>query len=321
MKIALEQETIAKLNVLTTHKKKGTVKGEFPDFLIIGPQRTGTTWLVANLRYHPELQMSYPKELYFFNRLKLKENKYSRHYYDFRWHLIWKKPATFFREVVKVFFFDWFKTGWFKANELEWYMRFFQDDFISRFSKKRENVERAPSDLKPKMIGEATATYAILDEDVIQDIMTINPDMKAILIVRDPAERAWSHAKKDLVRNAFRNMSDTSKDEFASFFTKEEQLKCGNHTGNIDKWSHYLKPENLFVGFYDDIQLRPAEMLMDLFEFLGVTADEKFVSPKATQIINGTGPSRIPAEYKTMLDDIFKEEKERIKVSYDRSWT
>ena len=31
----------------------GTRLDGFADFLIVGPQRTGTTWLHAHLRYHP----------------------------------------------------------------------------------------------------------------------------------------------------------------------------------------------------------------------------------------------------------------------------
>src|SRR3990172_4024171 len=42
----------------------------FPDFLIVGPQRTGTTWLHAHLRSHPEIMLAEPKELFFFSSLK-----------------------------------------------------------------------------------------------------------------------------------------------------------------------------------------------------------------------------------------------------------
>jgi hypothetical protein len=42
----------------------------FPDFFIAGPQRTGTTWLHANMRFHPEIFLSEPKEIYYFSRLK-----------------------------------------------------------------------------------------------------------------------------------------------------------------------------------------------------------------------------------------------------------
>ena len=38
----------------------------FPDFFIVGPQRTGTTWLHAHLRFHPQIFLAEPKELFFF---------------------------------------------------------------------------------------------------------------------------------------------------------------------------------------------------------------------------------------------------------------
>lgn len=42
---------------------------DFPDFLLIGPQRTGTTWLHRNLILHPDIYMPPEKELYYFNNL------------------------------------------------------------------------------------------------------------------------------------------------------------------------------------------------------------------------------------------------------------
>ena len=41
----------------------------FPDFLIVGPQRTGTTWLAHNIKNHPQIIFSQPKELFFFDLL------------------------------------------------------------------------------------------------------------------------------------------------------------------------------------------------------------------------------------------------------------
>jgi len=38
-----------------------------PDFLVIAPAKTGSTWLAANLNCHPEIHMSPMKEMHFFN--------------------------------------------------------------------------------------------------------------------------------------------------------------------------------------------------------------------------------------------------------------
>ena len=40
----------------------------FPDFLGIGAQKAGTTWLHENLRRHPELFLPEEKELHYFDR-------------------------------------------------------------------------------------------------------------------------------------------------------------------------------------------------------------------------------------------------------------
>ena len=39
-----------------------------PDFLGIGPPKTGTTWLCENLRCHPDVYISKEKEVHYFNR-------------------------------------------------------------------------------------------------------------------------------------------------------------------------------------------------------------------------------------------------------------
>ena len=37
--------------------------------MLIGPQRTGTTWMYQNLRHHPQLLFAPDKEIYFFDLL------------------------------------------------------------------------------------------------------------------------------------------------------------------------------------------------------------------------------------------------------------
>ena len=43
-----------------------------PDFLVIGAQRAGTTWLHRVLRQHPSLWLPPVKELHYFDRLETK---------------------------------------------------------------------------------------------------------------------------------------------------------------------------------------------------------------------------------------------------------
>src|SRR4029077_15793488 len=93
---------------------------------------------------------------------------------------------------------------------------------------------------RPRVRGEATASYAALDPDVIADITALNPALKAVLMIRNPIDRAWSHAKKDLLRNRKRRFDDVSEAEFRAFFSDPYQLRCARYAEQCDRWSAHL---------------------------------------------------------------------------------
>lgn len=47
----------------------------YPDFLVIGAQKAGTSWLYRNLKYHKQVWLPPVKELHYFDTLKRKKNK------------------------------------------------------------------------------------------------------------------------------------------------------------------------------------------------------------------------------------------------------
>jgi len=257
----------------------------FPDFLIVGPQRTGTTWLHANLRFHPEIFLSEPKELFFFSRLKTPSH-----------------PK-------------------FQSDDLAWYLRFFRDP-LWRWAAKQAICLRMYRRLyRPRVRGEATASYAVLDRDVIAEITALRPDIRVILMVRNPIERAWSHAKKDLVRNRGRRFEDVSEDDFHAFFTDEYQLRCARYVDNIDNWSAHLKPGHLLVEMFDDIEARPEELLVEVLRFLGVSAERRYVPAEARKAVNPTLQSKVPAQHRRFLEDLFRDDLARLRKRLGVTWS
>jgi len=256
----------------------------FPDFLIIGPQRTGTTWLHAQLRYHPQIFLSEPKELYFFSSLKTRD------------------PRRFV------------------SDELSWYLRYFRDPLWRRAVKHGLSLWKYQQPYAPRVRGEATTSYAALDPDVIAEIVALNPDVRAILMIRDPIERAWSHAKKDLLRNSNRRLEDVPEQELRAFLTDPYQLRCAAYVEQYDQWSAQLRPGNLFTGLFDEINNRPEEFLLEVMRFLGVDADRRYVDRSVREPVNPTEPMPIPAQYRTLLADLFKEDLARLKTRFGLSW-
>lgn len=244
----------------------------FPDFFIAGPQRTGTTWLHANMRFHPEIFLSEPKEIYFFSRLKTPENpKY-------------------------------------QSSELDWYLSFFRERPSYWAYKQLTSLYRYHRPYLPKVRGEATASYATLDTDVIEEIALLNPRLKIIVMVRDPVERVWSHAKKDLARNRGRKLQDVADEELRAFFRDPYQLRCARYAENIEHWTRYFPESQIYVGRFDDVATRPEAFLVDVLRFLGVSTEARYIPASVREAVNRTSESEIPAHHRRFLEELLADE-------------
>lgn len=257
----------------------------FPDFLIIGPQRTGTTWLHANLRYHPQIFLAEPKELFFFSRLQT--------------------PAD----------------PRFESNELAWYLQFFRDPLWRYLGKTAIALRRYRRFYRPRVRGEATASYAAIDPDVIREIVLLKPDIKAIMMIRDPVDRAWSHAKKDLVRKTKRKVSEVPDDEFQRFFADPFQLDCARYARNHDQWASRLRGGHLRAWIFDDVQRRPEALLTEVMDFLGVDSDRRYVGELARETVNPTAGAEIPEHHRLFLERLFDDELRTLKERFGLTWT
>jgi hypothetical protein len=252
----------------------------FPDFLIIGPQRTGSTWLHANLRQHPQIMLAEPKELFFFNRLTTTDH-----------------PG-------------------FQSADLEYYLSFFREPRGRIFLKHLHALWRYAQPYRPLVRGEATASYAALDPAVIADVVTLNPEIKAIMLLRDPVDRAWSHAKKDLARKKRRKIDEVPATEFERFFRDPYQLRCARYVDNYDHWAAALKPGHLFVGLFEAIRRQPENLLLDVMSFLGLKRDPRFVGRSARTTVNPTSNEQIPERYRRFLEDLLGAERERMQQRF-----
>ena len=114
-----------------------------PDFLIIGAQRSGTTWTNRVLKQHPAIWVPPVKELHYFDKPNC-----SRTWLDSRE-----------RQRVRPKSFDrWHLRYLFGRRSPEWYLRLFEDARAQGF-----------------IVGEATPTYAILQPEIFAEIEKVTP--------------------------------------------------------------------------------------------------------------------------------------------------
>ena len=276
--VHLDTELIARLNFINT---EGLKPGNypFPDFMIVGPPRTGTTWLYRNLRFHPQVYMSTPKEIIFFDRLDKPNDPH------------------------------------FGSNRLEWYSSFFSIGRVQRMKGILKDL-RALRMPRRIMMGEATASYVIMEEPKINEILVLNPKIKVIMAVRNPIDRARSDLKRHLsvkeeVERHFssKEFADISSETFANFYTSDYMMRCGQFTANIRRWKRTVGPNQVLVYIFDDIIKRPRELLEDIYRFLGVSTRESVFNRNLyTRVIHRITEIEMPREHREFLFDVFEDE-------------
>ena len=208
-----------------------------------------------------------------------------------------------------------------KSTDLDDYMREFElrPDLFK--AKHKACLQDYGEPFDPLVSGEATASYAAgLDDSVIDDVLTLNPSLRAILTVRNPIDRAWSHAKKDLCKEKGRRVGEVPEAEFHEFFRSYYQVQCGQYSDMIDRWTRVLPADHLLVVRFDDVVVRPADLLVEIYEFLGVPSDSEYVPDVAREQINATAPDPIPDQHRTLLIDLFGGELGLLQERYGWSW-
>ena len=126
---------------------------------------------------------------------------------------------------------------------------------------------------KYKTIGEGSSDYFYYHKMVIPRVKDKLGDVKIIVCLRNPVERAFS---------AFSNLTRDSREKlsFSEGLNTEEQRIAENwdwmwHYKNgglyAEALEHYKKEfTNVKVVFFEDLELKPLEVLNELFVFLGV---------------------------------------------------
>jgi hypothetical protein len=257
-----------------------------PDFLGVGMQKAGTSWLYEQLRNHPDAWLPKRKELHFFDALSKDDwnTRRQRRALKNIPELTSKLAETsaqdrdlLIEELEENLHFA--RT----INDLDWYRNFW------------EKV----SD-QNKLIGEITPAYSILSRETIRLIHDDLGVQKIVLILRNPVERSWSQYKM---------MTERKSNDPETVYMKDKLVDRGRAKTILENWESIFDPDQIFIGFYDDIKLRPHWFLEELCGFLGLSFSKELF-PKAETPVRVSRNEECPkhileyfkSEYQTDLD-------------------
>jgi len=230
------------------------------DFLCIGAQKAGTTWLNGNLRRHPAVWTPpFAKEVQFFDnlhtedragRFKIMRRRAKR--------IMEKKPdmRSYLKKVIDPSF----------AFTEDWYRHI--------FSIAPEGVVK----------GEMTPVYSALDEDSVEYVKRLMPDAKIIYLIRDPFDRAKSSLHMNLSRK-----KEPDSEVMLKILRDPMFQQRGKYSGNIPLWDKAFPAEQILYVPFGRIKTDPAGVMRDVESHLGLAPHSGY--PKLTQKVNSAKKS------------------------------
>jgi hypothetical protein len=278
-----------------------------PNFLIIGAQKAGTTWLHHNLQLHPQIWMPYSEVHYFDMRIKdtdfsLKSKVFGKSAADQRWRKRVGYSTMVHLKNLSLPGLLWSYKLYARPPSDEWYTSLFEPG-------------------REKIVGETTPAYSICGRDAVAHAHRLMPEAKIVFLMRNPIERAWSQAVMRIGNKGKRVENVPGEILIKRFVSQENSLLRTNYLRTLENWGSFYPPHRIFVGFLEDIHFHPEDFLRSVCEFLGV--DPSFKSPQVDKKINArssdTMPTMVASHLARTCQDSIQRLEERFR-GYATSW-
>ena len=220
-----------------------------PDFLCVGAQKAGTSWLYRQLERHPDFWMPPVKELHYFDELS-------------------RVPAVACARP---------------RGERD---RRFLENIKDLSAQSHLDLEDYARLFEPKgslLSGDITPAYSMLSDEVIERIVDRFPNLKVIFLARDPVERAWSQLSMGVRLRNIIPFDAADVDDVIRNLLNPGVLLRSHPSKIVARWKRYVRPELFRIYFFDDLERNPAELRRSILLFLGADPDKPSGRVKAKQ--------------------------------------
>jgi Sulfotransferase family len=246
-----------------------------PDFLCVGAQKGGTSWLFHQLTLHPDFWMPPLKELHYFDELS-------------------RIPAVA------------------SARPREDRDRRFLEGIKRLSAQPHIDLENYARLFEPKgslLSGDITPAYSMLSDEIIERIVDRFPNLKVIFLARDPVERAWSQLSMGVRLRNISPFDATDADDVIRNLLNPGVLLRSHPSKIVRRWRRYVRPDLFRIYFFDDLAKNPAELRRSILLFLG--ADPNKPSGRFKADHNGDAKKeklRLTDKVRSRVAQFFEEE-------------
>jgi sulfotransferase family protein len=212
----------------------------YPDFLCVGTQKGGTSWLYRQLERHPDFWMPPVKELHYLNSLTRTRRFHPPRCRD-------QRDASFLDSMKNLSAVSYI--------DLENYGRLF--DYKGSLAS-----------------GDISPAYSTVSDEIIQRVVNSSPNLKVLFLARDPVERAWSQLSMGIRLGMISSFDVADADEVIRNLLNPGVLLRSHPSKIVERWKRYVRADLFRVYFFDDLEKNPAKLRRSILLFLGANPNE-----------------------------------------------
>jgi hypothetical protein len=279
----------------------------YPNFLCIGAQKSGTSWLQKNMETHPQIWLPPIKEVHYLdggtsNPLKslFSDTKRAR------------KGRAYLMEQIRAVP----KGG--RLSDLKWALHYC---FVPR----SDNWYRALfPEIPGKITGEICPGYARLRNDDVARIHRLMPATKIIYFIRNPIDRSWSYASQYFTsprrKGHYGSVDKVPKEELQAFFRKDS-TGHSDYIGALESWGRYFGEGQMLLGFFDELASDPRALFRRALDFVGADSADEFLPATVAVNSDRSRGSAMPAEIRAELARLHYDQLRALHARLDNAWT
>lgn len=233
----------------------------FPDFFCIGAQKAGTTWLYECLAKNPDIWMPPIKEIDHFSQLYI--------------------PKTC----------EWAIDQRLEKLKLSGFSSERQRDLFSGLGESDYSYGKMFSLAPPACrVGDISPEYMLLPIAGITHLYRPSPHSKVLLMVRDPVDRFWSHA-----RHLAKSPTGITRSLIDRMLDSPYIIARSDYAGVIKRWCSIFDLRKIYIADFQRIIHDRTALLVDIFKFLEV--DEQSAPAFGDNVVNQGFDFEIPEEW------------------------
>jgi hypothetical protein len=253
-------------------------EANLPNFVCIGVQKGGTTWLYEMLGQNPSVWLPPIKEIHYFDRIGVKQKAR-----EVTAATVDKKVAALTEKIrpTSIWSLDYLRSlfgGPSKRRQAKMEKFLYQKNLVAEDFLTEDWYRNIFSDAnrRGRISGDVTPAYFPMKRSAIAEMKTQLPDAKIILMIREPLSRDISQVRMAVSRQTAALNSQADWQNFMAEYVDGKWR--GDYATLLPRWQKIYPSEQMLLLPFGDIKRDPSGLLKRIEAFIGATPFDGYES-------------------------------------------